>query len=159
MVNVSADFGKLLTYPKGVHSYRYFLPSDSLVICSCIWLASSKSVLIAEYALAGGKEFGTNIGWRKYLYECPPFGYVNLLDGTRGFLTDNFWVKVETVIYKLIGGRCFFAAMTLLYKSAQIIQMIAFTQIVWWCESQIMWYWAKFHLGRTLHSFGYFPFE
>ncbi len=25
------------TYPKGVHSYRYFLPSNSYVICSCIY--------------------------------------------------------------------------------------------------------------------------
>ncbi len=22
--------------------------------------------------------FGVRIGWRKYLYECTPFGYVNL---------------------------------------------------------------------------------
>ncbi len=26
-----------LTYPKGIHSYRYFLPSYSFVICSCIY--------------------------------------------------------------------------------------------------------------------------
>ncbi len=25
------------TYPKGVHSYRYFLPSNSYVMCSCIY--------------------------------------------------------------------------------------------------------------------------
>ncbi len=28
--------------------------------------------------IAGGKEFGVHIGWRKYLYECTPFGCVNL---------------------------------------------------------------------------------
>ncbi len=37
-----------------------------------------KVVMTAEYAWAGGKEFGVHIGWRKYLYECTPFGYVNL---------------------------------------------------------------------------------
>ena len=33
---------------------------------------------VDKYAWAGGKEFGVRIGWRKYLYECTPFGYVNL---------------------------------------------------------------------------------
>ena len=33
---------------------------------------------IGEYAWADGKEFGVRIGWRMYLYECTPFGYVNL---------------------------------------------------------------------------------
>ncbi len=36
---------------------------------------------IGEYAWAVGKEFGVRIGWRKYLYECTPFGYVNLWKG------------------------------------------------------------------------------
>ncbi len=35
---------------------------------------------------AGGKEFGVHIGWRKYLYECTSFGYVNLWNGLRKWL-------------------------------------------------------------------------
>ncbi len=31
-----------------------------------------------KYILTGCKEFGVYIGWRKYLYECTPIGYVNL---------------------------------------------------------------------------------
>ncbi len=40
-----------------------------------VWVANKR---IREYAWAGGKEFVVRIGWRKYLYECTPFGYVNL---------------------------------------------------------------------------------
>ncbi len=32
---------------------------------------------IGEYVWTGGLEFGVH-GWRKYLYECTPFRYVNL---------------------------------------------------------------------------------
>ncbi len=38
--------------------------------------------------------FGVRIGWRKYLYECTPFGYVNLCIGRercggQGYLLCN----------------------------------------------------------------------
>ncbi len=109
--NQNATHG--FTYPKGVHSYRYFLPSNSFVICSCIYVfclriairqpmctpwrthtgliaytmspamyALEANKRIGEYAWAGGKEFGVHIGWRKYLYEFTPFGYVNLWTGS-----------------------------------------------------------------------------
>ena len=43
--------------------------------CTYTWVANKS---IGEYAWAGGKEFCVRIGWRKYLYACTPFGYVNL---------------------------------------------------------------------------------
>ncbi len=33
------DTYHMFTYPKGVHSYRYFLLSNSFAICSCIYFA------------------------------------------------------------------------------------------------------------------------
>ncbi len=43
--------------------------------CTYAWVANKR---IGEYAWRGGKEFGIRIGWRKYLYECTTFGYVDL---------------------------------------------------------------------------------
>ena len=42
---------------------------------------------VGVYAWTGGKEFGVHIGLRKYLYECTPFGYVNLWNLENTFLS------------------------------------------------------------------------
>ncbi len=52
----SISGARVHTYPKGVHSYRYFLQP----------MSTSHTCMTKEFE------------GRKYLYECTPFGYVNL---------------------------------------------------------------------------------
>ncbi len=46
------------------------------------------------YSWVSGKEFGVRIGWRKYLYECTPFGYVTFI--TSGFVPISYeWYQMR----------------------------------------------------------------
>ncbi len=88
------------TYPKGVHSYRYFLQpmrtpnslspahaySPILLLASHAYMQLHLYAYTMVYALAVELQFSGKMHeqitkefeGRKYLYECAPFGYVNL---------------------------------------------------------------------------------
>ncbi len=104
------------THPKGIYSYRYFLPSNSFVMCSCIYI-----YVLAEYAWAGGKEFGVCIGWRKCLYECKPFGYVNLWKGFRWRMVLRHGLHFNS--FRM--GMCIFFLLNYRQQSRKIIGLVA----------------------------------
>ncbi len=57
------------------------LPQNCMVYAYRSIFIPEANKRIGEYAWADGKGFGVRIGWRKYMYECTHFGYVNLWKG------------------------------------------------------------------------------
>ncbi len=75
------------TYPKGVHSYRYFL--QPMRTPNSLPPVHAYSPILRQNAYMH-EQITKELKGRKYLYECMPFGYVNLW--TCSFLYTAKWI-------------------------------------------------------------------
>ena len=67
-----------LTPEMNAHSFRYFLPKYSIVICSCMYHACMHEQITIGY-----------LG-RKYLNECTPFSHVRLCVSWTSMLNEDY---------------------------------------------------------------------
>ncbi len=58
-----------MTHTTGLHTQKAYTHTGT---------SSPQILLLSAHAYTHEKELGVCIGLRKYLYECTPFGYVNL---------------------------------------------------------------------------------